>query len=965
MGERFNGNIPKSLGSHERARRGVSSVPSQDYLKQLRYSHKQALASREQLLSRLRGKSNEVDSQIIADDFVTLGNPNLPIYKYKHELLDVIEKNKATLLVGATGSGKSTQLAQFMVEAGYDHVFITEPRKIMADGLGERIQSELNEKDSKKYANTVGIVHGDRNERHVDNKITTMTPYTLILMMPEIQKAFKGKKVGINTDEIHEDDPLTEMAFAIAAMAVRDNEHFRLIGSSATIKPETIKLPMGRISNPLRPLDVKVPVFEVEGRPFDVEVLSAPGKNPAEVYLAYGTDHLVSILSTKGEGEIKNIITEIKDGLEKIQKGRSEKYIFAKLSAETSSYRRAKIAETAKNVPEGMHLVVVASPAARSGITIPNASFGATDGMINREIRNEDNDWGLEAQYYSQAELIQVAGRIGRDVGGGVVYICDPMPSDARARRVEQHKQLYPYMSFDDRPEYPIPAIYNTNISGMVIEAAASGIDYSEMNQYMMSPVNSATIQNSKARLVKTFGALDTDGKITPIGRLMKKFPVVSELSRGIAEGLELGRSRQHMARAALIAAAVDAGGLQEFRSNAGNEWRNLLRSGADDDFIAQLDLMLALAEADRDSETPREKYLYARAYDLSAKRVESAQKSAAKILRRLGIDTETFVIEPPGYKEITELRDDFTAGMFDQVYRDDGMRGKERVFTHVRDDKHIKHRTISKRSVTEPASRQIIAGIGQHYEDISTGKREVKNILTMTLNVDPTVVGRYALQNGLISYKPLPSSARIDGGMVIEREQIVFGTLHLGSREVSKSQDVIPVESQRALVRHSLQNPGPAQLAMRSTADELAEYRRILPAEEIERYRNKDSPVDITKKEIEKLLLHYAARTRNTQELDALLGEHAYQKNISIEIYYDNNARLSMLERSPDRIVIGGVETEIRYDNGKPYVTQKITKQQNLSINSAVLLDDGREVLHQVPKEGGRGTRRVSFGEA
>lgn len=960
--------MPTSSGSHERARRGVSSVPSQDYLRQLHRSHEQSRLAREQLMSRLVGSpiNNEVSlaTKTPVKESTGLGNPDLPIFKYKSELLETIENNRATLLIGATGSGKSTQLAQFLLEGGYDHIFGTEPRKIMADSIGERIRFELNESDDKQYENTVGIVHGERSERHSDNKITLVTPYTLILMMPEIERAFKGKKVAFIPDELHEDDPQTEMAFARAAMAVRDNDTFRIIGASATINAETLKKPMGRVTNQTAPLDVTVPVFEVEGRPFDVTMHAAPGKNPAEAYLEFGSEHAVSILSTKGQAEISNIITAVKEGLEKTKKGSSDNYIFSKISGETSTYQRLRIAELAKDLPEGKQLVVVASPAARSGITIPNATFAATDGMVNREIRNEDNDWGLEAQYFSQAELIQIAGRVGRDVPGGVAYICDPMPKDTRPRRIEQHKELYPYLAFEDRPEYPTPAIYNTNISGMVLEAASSDIDYTELNDYMISPVNAATIQNAKTRLSRTFGALDVDGKITPIGRSMKKFPVVSELSRGIAESLERGRSPQHMARTAFIAAAVDTGGLQEYRHNSGDEWRNLLRSGADDDFIAQLDIMLALNEADRESESLREKYLFARAYDLNTKRVESAQKSAGKILRRLGIDASTFEIEPPSYKEIADLREDFTAGMFDQAYRDDGMQGKERVYTHVRDDKRIRHRTISKRSVTEPTRGQIIAGIGQHYQDTATGKVEVKNILTMTLNVEPSVIGRFALQNRLVDYKPMPSSARINGGMVIEREQIVFGSLHLGSREVSKGQSIIPIESQKALVRHALQNPGPAQLAMRSTADELAEYRRILPAAEIEKYRKKDASVDITKKEIEHLLRHYAARTRNMQELDALLGEHSYQKNISIEIYYDSNARLSMLQRSPDSLDIGGVETEIRYDNGKPYVTQKITKQQDSSVTSAVYLEDGREVLRQVLKQGGRGTRRVSFGE-
>ena len=957
MAERFNGKAPFARSSHESTRRGISAVPSQDYLKQLQQSRN----SREQLLSALRQKTFE---KTVPSTPTSLGNGDLPIFKYKSDLVSTVDAHKAMILEGATGSGKSTQLPQYLYEAGYQ-VFILESRRIMADGLGERIQSELTDKLGDAAANLVGIVHGERHDRHSRNGITSMTPNTFIRMAPDIAKQYPDGKVAIIPDEIHEDDPHTEMAVGIAGMAVRDHENWRLIGASATINPDSIKKPLGRITNQVNPLEVEVPVFKVEGRPHDVEIKEAPGMNPAEAYLAYGTEHLVSILSTRGKAQIDAITSVVKDGLEKIKKGGSNDYIFRELSSKTSTFQRKAISDLAAEMPEGKHLVIVASPAARSGITIPNATFAATDGMINREIRDKDGYWGLKAQYMSQAELIQILGRVGRDVPGGIGYICEPMPRDMRPRRLEQHKELYPFTPMLDREEYPIPAIYNTNISGMVLEAAAIGVDFSELNGYILHEVNDATIQNATSRLTKTFGALNPDGSITHVGKTMNKFPVASELSRGIAEALIQGRPKQYMAWVALTAAAVDVGGLPDFRNNSGNEWKKMLRSGADDDFIAQLDIMLDLLRAEKENETLREKYWYVRAHDLDAKRVEDAQKSAGKILRRLGIDLHTLDPEnTPSYKEIALLREDFTAGMFDQVYRDAGMQGKERAFTHIRDDQSVRFRTISNRSITEPTKGMIVAGIGQHYEDTSKGTVEVKNVITMTLNVEPSVVGRYALQNHLVEYREMRNTARINGAQVVEREQIAFGSLTFDTREVSKSQDAIPIESQRALVHYSLQNPGPAQLALRSTADELAEYRRILPAEEIEKYRKQEAPVDVTKTEIEQLLRHYAARTRNVQELDALLGEHSYQKNIAVDRYYDDRARLEMLARSPATILVGGVETEIRYDNGKPYITQRLTKDQLNAVKGPIHLEDGREVLHQVKKEGGRGTRRVSFGE-
>lgn len=955
MAERYNGKSPYSRHSHGSGRRGVFAVPSQNYLSQLQQSR----SDKDRLLAAIR-EDRIAESAAKADVSEGLGNKNLPIFHHKQDLVDTIDAHKAVILMGATGSGKSSQLPQYLYEAGYDHVFILEGRRIMADGLGERIQSELNEQLGQEVAeNLVGIIHGGRVQKHDENKITVMTANTFIRMGAEIQEKFKGQKVALMPDEIHEDDPHTEIAVGLAGMMARDEEDFRLIGVSATINPDAIKKPLGRITDPKSPLGVEVPVFTVEGRPFNVDIHEVADMTPDQAYLAYGVDHAVSILSTKGKNQIDAIIGNAKKGLASRGIHNVE---FRELSGGTSPFQRAEIEMRARNLGEGEKLVVVASPAGRSGITIPGATFAATDGMINREIRNSDGHWGLRAEYMTKAEIIQVLGRVGRDAPGAVGYICQPMPGETRnPKRIDEFKTLYPFLAMEDRAEYPVPAIFNTNISGMALEVAAIGKEYPELNQFTLNELDEPAINNVRTRLIKTFGALDVDGKITEVGKLMDAFPVVAELSRGLAEASLNGRSRQHMARAALLAAAVDVGGIQQFKGT-NNAWKQLLRSGADDDFMAQLDIMLALRAAGRDHEKLSDRYHYLWDYNLSYKRADDAEKMAQKILRRLGIDNRTFEIEPPSYAEIADLREDFTAGMFDLVYRDAGMVGKERVYTHIRDKESVRFRTISDRSVTEPVSGQIVAGIPQYYEEVRKGKLEIKDVLTMTLKVDPKVVGHFALQNGLVDFTAVKDSARINGGMVLERENIMFGSLHVGSQDVAKSRERIPVESQKALVQHALQNPGPAQLSLRKTAVELSEYRRILPDEELQKYRRPQAPSDLTKSEIERLLRHYAERTRNAQELDMLLGEHASQKNIAVDHYYESRARAEIIARSPVTIIIGGVETTILYDNGFPYVA-RITKDQERALTGPVHLEDGREVLRQVKKEGGRGTRRISFG--
>ncbi|MGV9002098.1 MAG: hypothetical protein ACOH18_04060 [Candidatus Saccharimonadaceae bacterium] len=959
--EKKNGRGPTTRferGAHGTERLGVFAVPSKGLLERQQQSRR----DKESLIAALLEKKFEQTEYV--DTPPELGNKELPIFGSKHEILETAEDHRAMIVISATGGGKSTQIPQFLMEAGYDHVYVLQQRRVMVDGLSDRIQSELDDAlGEEKAANLVGAIHGQRVNRHKDNKITVLTAATFVRMLQDIEGEHADGKIGIFLDEIHEDDPYMELAVGTTGTAAHNHPNWRVFAASATVNPEPLKIPLGRITNFDNPQHVEVPVIRIEGRPHNMEMHEAPELNPAQAFLAHGEGHRVSILSTRGMEQLKSMQKTVETGLEEKAVGSSADVIFRKYSGKTSTYQRAEIARLAENLPEDKRLVVLATPAARSGITIPGTTFVATDGMINREVRDKFAARGLIAEYIAQAEIIQIMGRGGRDVDGGVGYLCRPMPRDTRPKRIEEFNKVYPFKPFDERDEYPLPAIFNSNLSELLLGAANAGVDLTRFNKLIVNEQDAKVLSNAINRLHKVFGALDEDGKITEIGKLMSKFPVTSEISRGLAEGMMKGRSRQHMARMSFIAAAVDAGGFQDFRVNRDvASWASLLSSGEDDDFIAQLDITLAVEEARRQHSNEGENYQFAYMNDLDYSRVYASRGPVEKMLRRLGMDALTMEVMPPSPTEITALREDFTAGMFDLVHREAGQQGKERVYAHVKDAKHEQLRSIASHSATVPAKGQLVGAMPVFYEKIIKGELEITHELAMTLKVDPTVVGYYAIQNGQVDYVPVSRSARINGGMVVDSEQAMFGTLNVGSHRSVKAKEFIPKESQGVLVEHLQRHPGPELLMLRGVAQELAEYRRIMPTDELIKYRRPGAPVDFTETEATRLLRFYAQRSRNAQDVDSALGDHGVEHNISVDLYYDAAAREEIIQRSPSKLRLGNTEVDIRYDNGKPYVT-RLTKDQETFATQPIYLDDGREVLRQIKVEGVRGTRRVSFG--
>lgn len=953
MGERFNGKAPFARRMHGSERRGVFPVPNMGVSQLEQSNHDKGL-----LLKRIKElRALRSVEQREAEELMGLGNRDLPAWKHKHELVDTIEAYRAVIVGGATGSGKSTQLPQYLYEAGYDMTIALVPRRVIADGLGERIREEMSEQiEGFNAEESIGIVHGERSERHEDNKIMVMTPNTFIKMESELRERFAGKKLAIIADEIHEANLFTEIATGVAAMSVQDNDTWRLIAASATHNADTLKDPFGKINGGA------VPTVEIEGRPFNVELIEQPKLTMMQAYAQFGAQHEKAMMFTSGKREIDHIIEETIRELEATEPGSSKKVVFRKLHGDLTEVELSHIDDP---IPEGHRLVVVASPAGMSGITIPGVTLVISDGTINRSELDDDGAAGLKRFYLSRAGITQQIGRAGRDVPGGIGILTRPTTvTDDLIKRRGGHIETpqMEYKTFEEREEHEPPEIYNSNLSRVVLSVAALDRRFGDINKYIPHSVESSEIIKAEDSLAR-LGALDDDDKVTVTGISMDMFPVIPELARGLHEASRPGRGLQHMARAAFIAAAIDAGGLQSFQVKDKDSWKDLIRPTTTDDFIAQLDIMTALEHNTRTEE--RTSYDFIDTYTLHAKRVERARKVARKILQALNVHIDNLVVTPPLPDEERRLRHDFTAGMIDLTYEEAGRapRSRKMQYRNIHGDEESKVRLVSDRSVATPHKGQYIAGIPRWYEtQIKNSKEFIRHdIIDHVLMVEPDEVGEFARQNELLQGKL--AFSRLEGDRVVEYEQMKFGSISVGEPQRSVWRENIPESTRKLLVRQALEHPGEVQRAMRDIAEELEWYRKRTPAEELALYRQKNAPVDITKNIIRDRIEEYAKVTRSLREIDQLLSRYLYSTNISINKYFSDEARLKLQERSPDTITIGDEEVRLHYDQGQPYVTS-LTKRQRAFLQSEVYLPDGREVLLQIqasPQRGG--TRRVSMG--
>ncbi|MGH7218440.1 MAG: DEAD/DEAH box helicase family protein [Candidatus Microsaccharimonas sp.] len=955
--ERFNGKASFSRRTHGSERRGVTPVPDTNFAYQLHQSRK----DRERVIELMNKHRERIHG---AEEDYGLGNRELPAFKHKAELVANIESHKAVIVGGETGSGKSTQLPQYLYEAGYDMTLVLVPRRIIADGLGDRIREELSDQiEDFKPEETVGIIHGERVERHEDNKIVVMTPNTFIKMAKDFREQYGDKKVAIIADEIHEANLFTEIAAGVAALSVEKHDSWRLVAASATHNAETLQRPFQKLN------DGYVPTVEIKGRPFTVELQEEPELSPMQAYARDGHNHQKSMIFTSGKKEIEHIINETRRELEKREKNASSEVVFRVLHGELTEFELSHIDDP---VPEGRRLVIVSSPAGMSGITIPGVTYVATDGTINRSELDDENAEGLRRRYLSRAGVTQQIGRAGRDTPGGIGVLCAPVmterPKGLRGRSREDTDKLVgegtsrmPYVPFAhaDRGDHEPPEIYNTNLSRIVLSVASADYDFSGVNEYIPHPVQKLSIIAAEKALAR-LGALDADRNVTSIGRYMDKFPIIPELARGLYEASRRN-TVQHMARAAFIAAAVDVGGLEDHRATADATMtrKQLIRPTTADDFIAQLDLMTKLYER---TDEEWNGYDFVERHGLHPKRVERVRKSARKILGVMKLHPQNIVVTAPIPDEERALREDFTAGFLDLIHEDVGTapRSRKVIYRNIHGSSESKVRTISDRSSSTITRHQLVAGIPRYYMkgERKDGTSIKHDIIDHVFIVDPAVVGRFAVQNNLIHGTSKPS---MEGDQLVDYEQGSFGSILVGAPKKHTNVEVVSKEGQEVLVNYVLKNQGRVQRALRDLANELQELQQRTPAEILDALRNPSAPADITQETVTEMIRNVVSKTTSAHGVENQLAEMAYSGNITLAKYFDPESVQKLKAMSPQQIALAGDIVPLRYEDGVPYIAGA-TKRQLSKTKEPIFLPDGREVLRQrMAPDGGK--ERVSFG--
>ncbi|XP_076455055.1 pre-mRNA-splicing factor ATP-dependent RNA helicase DHX16-like [Babylonia areolata] len=450
---------------------------------------------------------------------------SLPIYPFKKDLIAAIREHQVLIIEGETGSGKTTQIPQYLHHAGFNKdgkkVGCTQPRRVAAMSVAARVSEEM----GWKLGNQVGYsirFEDCTSERTILKYMTDGMLLREFLSEPDLA----GYSVLI-IDEAHERTLHTDVLFGLVKDIARFRPDLKLLISSATLDAQKFS-----------EFFDDAPIFRIPGRRFPVDIYYT--KAPEADYLDAAVVSVLQIHVSQPPGDILVFLTgqeEIETAnemlLERTRKlgGKIKELIILPIYSTLPSDMQAKIFEP---TPPGARKVVLATNIAETSLTIDGIVYVIDPGFSKQKSYNART--GMESLVVtpiSKASSNQRAGRAGR-VAAGKCF------------------RLYTAWAYKNELEdNTIPEIQRTNLGNVVLLLKSLGIN-DLIHFDFMDPPPHETLVLALEQLY-ALGALNHQGELTKLGRRMAEFPCDPMMSKMILASEKYKCSQEIITIAAML----------------------------------------------------------------------------------------------------------------------------------------------------------------------------------------------------------------------------------------------------------------------------------------------------------------------------------------------------------------------------------------------------------------------------
>jgi len=455
----------------------------------------------------------------------------LPMYARKTAIVDTVRNNRVSIILGETGSGKSTQILQYLHEAGFTNeglVVCTQPRKVAAVSLASRVAQEM----GCKVGQLVGYQVGMQVKRSAETKLLYVTDH--ILLNDCLKDPLFSQYSCLVIDEAHERSIYTDLLLGFIKRSLVGRNDLKVIITSATIDPDIF----------IRYFDGSPHVVKVSGRAFPVDVIYEE-VNCEEDYVEVAVNKSLWVHKTRGPGDVLVFLTspiETEKACNMLKKYAQQSVIALELNGRLQLEEQQKVFDS---TPSEKRKIVFATNSAETSVTIPGIKYVIDTGRIremNYDAKRNMSVLGLTWTTKSSAD--QRKGRAGR-TDSGYCY------------------RLYTQDTYESMRPNSVPEILRVHLGQAMLKLLMLGIDDPMKFQFVESPKRE-DIEEALS-VLEELGAYDISVGITEIGKKLSLIAVEPRLGKAALRGIEEGVGYEAM----VIAAVCSAGGSVFFRAGS------------------------------------------------------------------------------------------------------------------------------------------------------------------------------------------------------------------------------------------------------------------------------------------------------------------------------------------------------------------------------------------------------------
>nr|CCC94015.1 putative pre-mRNA splicing factor ATP-dependent RNA helicase [Trypanosoma congolense IL3000] len=443
---------------------------------------------------------------------------HLPVTEARREIIRLIQQHVAVVIIGETGSGKTTQIPQFVWDdivskKNSGIVGCTQPRRVAAVSVARHVAQQRGCPVGGEVAYAVRF----------DDTCTKKTKIKFMtdgILLREIQADPKLSNYGcLILDEAHERTLHGDVLFGLLKEIVRRRKRsLSIVIMSATLNEEHFSK-----------FWWNAPVGVVHGRTFPVTIYHT--MEPQVDYVEAAVSALLQIHEKEEPGDILCFLTgreEIEDAkrmLEsrmKLLANNIGDFVVLTLYSAMPYEQQLLVFDP---VPDSKRKIILATNIAETSITVEGIKYVVDSGVV--KAKHYNSKVGMEVLVevdVSKAQAMQRAGRAGRTAAGKCF-------------------RLYTARAFESLRENTVPEIQRSSLVSVVLQMKSLNIDSIANFDFMDSPNPQALVKAEETLVL--LDALDSKGRITPLGMRLTDFPIDATAAIVLLAGKALGVMRE------------------------------------------------------------------------------------------------------------------------------------------------------------------------------------------------------------------------------------------------------------------------------------------------------------------------------------------------------------------------------------------------------------------------------------